>query len=418
MQPALIVVSAVVGGLVVLSKIGIIAFFKYSVVVTVGLFIFHYVNRKVPQYPSQEVYELFMANPHHGGKVNAEGIVAIVTGSTSGIGQKIAEELFRYGATVIIASRNQSKGEAVIKEIFAANPGSKGKLVFGKLDTSDLDSVRDFAKWVGANYDHIDYLVNNAGIQYGASENSPLTNLSTSITSKQGYDLCFVTNYMGHFLLTHLLLPKLTGRIVNIASSFHFQADGKTLNPALGEDGKTPSAAIGDNKPFTHRARAYGVSKLANVFHAIELQKRLKGYGYGHLTVVSVCPGWVQTGILGHKTVEAHLVHSNAFKPQEGVLSSMAAIFDKDLQGGEFVSNHIMPLSTYPWFDAMLLKLTEKDIRNQVTLLLATAVLFLQSQSYGHHTHKTSPECKDEKLTAAFYDWTLEELKSKGYVSK
>jgi NAD(P)-dependent dehydrogenase (short-subunit alcohol dehydrogenase family) len=397
---------------------GIVAFFQYSFIVLLGFMIGHYINRKVPQYPYMEVYEMFKANPHHKGKSDAEGIVAIVTGSTSGIGQKLAEELFRYGATVIVASRNATKGEGVIQEILAANPGSKGKLVFGKLDTSDLDSVRDFADWVKKNYKQVDYLVNNAGIQYAASENSPMTNMSASITSKQGYDVCFVTNYMGHFLLTHLLLPVISNRIVDIASSFHFQADGTTLNPALGPGGNTPDASIGDNKPFKHRAQAYGVSKLANVFHAVELQKRLAGYGYPNLTVVSVCPGWVQTNILGNKDILAFLIHSNAFKIQEGILSSMAAMFDKDLKGGEFVSNQIMPLSTYPWFDAMLRKLTEKGIRDPTLLILGGAVLMFQSQSYGHHNHTPSPECRDAALTAAFYDWTFEELKKKGYITK
>lgn len=418
MSLPLFIVSAVIGGLVVIFKIGLIAFFKYAVVVSTGFLIYHYINRKVPQYPHLKVYEMFKANPLHKGKSNAEGLVVIVTGSTSGIGQKIAEELFKYGATVIVASRNSAKGEAVIEEIIAANPGSKGKLVFGKLDTCDLDSVRDFAAWVQKNYTTVDYLVNNAGIQYGASENSPMTNMAASITSKQGYDVCFTTNYLGHFLLTHLLLPTVRGRIVNIASSFHFQADGSTLNPKLGPDGNTPNAAIGEGKDFRHRAQAYGVSKLANVFHAIELQKRLKGYGHPDLKIVSVCPGWVQTNILGHKDIVAYLVHSNAFKIQEGILSSMNALFNKDLQGGEFVSNQIMPLSTYSWFDAMLQKLTEKQIRDPSVLILGTGVLLLQSQSYGMHVHRPSPECADEALTASFYDWTLAELQKKGYIAK
>jgi len=410
----LLVVSAIVGALVVVSKMGIIAFFKYCGLVMVAFFVHHFLNRKVPQYPSSEVYKLFKENPYHKGKSNGEDLVIIVTGATSGIGQKIAEEMYRYGATVIIASRNAAKGEAVMEEIMAANPGSRGKLVFGKLEISDLDSVRDFVKWVNSNYKQIDYLVNNAGMQYGATD--AMTNMSASINSKQGYDVCFATNYLGHFLLTHLLLPTVKGRIVNLASSFHFQADGTTLDPAHGHDGKTVEAAFGEGKPFKHRAQAYGVTKLANVLHAVELQRRLKGLGYGHLKIVSVCPGWVQTNILGHEIV-AHVIHSCAFRIQEGILSSMAAIFDKDLQGGEFVSNQIMPLSTYSWFDAMLHKLTEKGIRDQSVLFLGTAVLLLQSQSYGHHNHTPSAEARDEKLSAAFYDWTMAELQKKGYIT-
>lgn len=413
---SIILGSIAVAGGVVAMRMGITTFLEYLLIVSLGFLIGHYVNRKVPEYPFVKMYEMFKENPLHNGK-DAFGLVVIVTGSTSGIGQRIAEEMFRYGATVIVASRNASKGAAVINEIHAMNPGSKGQLVFGKLDTSDLDSVRDFASWVKTNYDHVDYVVNNAGIQYGASENSPMTNMSASITSKQGYDTCFVTNYMGHFLLTHLLLPKIRGRIVNIASSFHFQPDGTTLNPALGPGGNTPNAAIGDDKGFQHRAQAYGVSKLANVLHAVELQKRLPGFGYPNLKIVSVCPGWVQTNIL-QKDVVGYLVHSNAFKIQEGILSSMGAIFDKDLQGGEFVSNQILPLSTYSWFDSMLQWLTQKGIRDPVMLGLATAVLIFQSQSYGYHIHKPSPEAADPALNKAFFDWTMGELKKKGYITE
>jgi NAD(P)-dependent dehydrogenase (short-subunit alcohol dehydrogenase family) len=407
--------STTVVGLLILSSVGIIAFLKYFALVSIGYFVYHYINRKIPQYPHTQVYEMFKANPLHNGK-DAVGLVTIVTGSTSGIGQKVAEELFRYGATVIIASRNASKAAAVIDEIVACNPGSKGKLVFGKLDTADLDSVRDFAVWFKKHYNHVDYLVNNAGIQYGGMENSPLTNMAASITSKQGYDVCFVTNYLGHFLLTHLLLPLVRGKVVNVGSSFHFQADGKTLNPALGPDGKTPDAAIGDNKGFKHRAQSYGVTKLANVIHARELQKRLAGYGYPTIKAVSVCPGWVQTNILA-KDIMGYIIHSNAYNIQEGILSSMCAIFDKDHKGGEFVTNQIMPLSTYPWFDSFLKTLTSLGIRDQVVLGLATAVLCLQSQSYGYHIHRPSPEADDAQLTAAFYDWTMEELKRKGYIT-
>ena len=362
------------------------------------------------------MYEMFKANPLHKGKKDAEGIVCIVTGSTSGLGQKIAEELFRYGATVVVASRNETKGAGVIEDIIAANPGSKGKLVFGKLDTADLDTVKEFAVWFRKNFDHVDYLVNNAGIQYGASENNPMQNMSASITSKQGYDNCFVTNYMGHFLLTELLLPATTGKIVNIASSLHFQPDGSTLDPAQGPGGNTPDGAIGDNKGFKHRAQAYGVSKLANVLHAKELQKRLKSYGYPHLKIVSVCPGWVQTNIMQNDIV-GYIVRTNSYKIQEGILAPMSAIFDKDLQGGEFVSNQILPLSTYSWFESFMLQITKMGIRDPVVMFLGAMVLCFQSQSYGYHVHRPSAVAEDAKLNAAFYDWTYSEMVKKGYLT-
>jgi NAD(P)-dependent dehydrogenase (short-subunit alcohol dehydrogenase family) len=390
------------------------AFQSFSIIV-LGFVVAHFFSRKAPQYPYTEVFKLFKAG--HQNKHDAEGVVAVVTGSTSGIGKMVAMELYQYGATVIIASRDAEKAAAVMGDLYAANPGSKGKLVFGKIDTADLESVRDFAVWINDTYGSVDYLVNNAGIHYSGMENSPVTNQSASITSTQGYAMCFATNYLGHFLLTHLLLPNLTGRVVNVASALHFQSDGRALNPELGVNGVTPSAALATDTSFKHRAQAYGVSKLANVMHAVELQKRLPGYGYSHLKVVSVDPGWVQTNLFDHQLSPlTFLIHLNAFTPREAILSCMAALFDKDLQGGELITNYVLPLSKFSWFDAMLRKLSELGMRDPAVLALDLVNLLVQRQSYGHHTHRPSPECSDEKLTAAFYDWTLKELKSKGYI--
>ena len=136
-------------------------------------------------------------------------LIAIVTGSTSGLGEGIASELFKYGFTVIIASRNREKSMRVIDAIHCKYPGSAGRLIFNRLDTSDLQSVGQFSSWFRQTFDHLDYLVNNAGIHYASLENNPLFNTTAAIDSPQGYDLVFATNYMGHFLLTHLLFNHL-----------------------------------------------------------------------------------------------------------------------------------------------------------------------------------------------------------------
>jgi NAD(P)-dependent dehydrogenase (short-subunit alcohol dehydrogenase family) len=398
-----------------INGMGALPAFQSFTIIVLGFVVAHFFSRKAPQYPYTEVFNLFKAG--HQTKHDAEGVVAVVTGSTSGMGKMVAMELYQYGATVIIASRDAEKAAAVMGDLYAANPGSKGKLVFGKIDTADLDSVREFATWINDTYGSLDYLVNNAGIHYSGMENSPVTNQSAPTASKQGYDLCFATNYLGHFLLTHLLLPKLTGRVVNVASALHFQSDGSALNPALGVNSVTPSGALGTDTSFKHRAQAYGVSKLANVMHTVELQKRLPGYGHSDLKVLAVDPGWVQTNLFAHQLSPlALLTHLSAFKPREGILSYMVALFDKDLQGGELVTNYVLPLSKFSWFDAMLHKLSQLSMRDPAVLALDLVNLLVQRQSYGRHTHRPSPECLDEKLTAAFYDWTLEELKSKGYI--
>ncbi len=108
-------------------------------------------------------------------------LIAIVTGSTSGLGEGIASELFKYGFTVIIASHNREKSMRVIDAIHCKYPGSAGRLIFCRLDTSDLQSVEHFSSWFRQTFDHLDYLVNNAGIHYASLENNPLFNTSAAM---------------------------------------------------------------------------------------------------------------------------------------------------------------------------------------------------------------------------------------------
>lgn len=185
------------------------SYFQYAIIVLCGFLCAFYVNRRIASYPYKQVHDMFTNNPisnHYGSN---QDIIAVVTGSTSGLGEGIASELFKYGFTVIIASRNYEKSMRVIDDIRCKYPGSAGRLIFSKLDTSDLQSVGQFSSWFSETFDHLDYLVNNAGIQYGSIENNPLFNTSAAIDSSQGYDLVFATNYMGHFLLTHLMFHHL-----------------------------------------------------------------------------------------------------------------------------------------------------------------------------------------------------------------
>jgi 3-oxoacyl-ACP reductase-like protein len=97
------------------------AFQSFSIIV-LGFVVAHFFSREAPQYPYTEVFNLFKAG--HQTKHDAEGVVAVVTGSTSGIGKMVAMELYQYGATVIIASRDAEKAAAVMGDLYAANPGS------------------------------------------------------------------------------------------------------------------------------------------------------------------------------------------------------------------------------------------------------------------------------------------------------
>ena len=92
-----------------------------------------------------------------------KGKIAIVTGSTNGLGEQIAAQLYRLGAEVIIASRTNSKCEVTSKKIESEYPESSGKITTHTLDTSDLKNVQSFVAWFQGQYKQLDFLVNNAG---------------------------------------------------------------------------------------------------------------------------------------------------------------------------------------------------------------------------------------------------------------
>lgn len=159
-------------------------------------------------------------------KVNSSKLTgknAIVTGANSGIGQQIATDLLRLGATVYLACRNEKKGEDAIEQILWSIPGARPRLRLLKLDTSDLDSVRTFAEqWSTrpARQQHIDILVHNAGTAHCPStdKNGPY--------SPQGLHLVYATNFLGSFVLTQLLEEHLAddARVILTSSPAQYAA--------------------------------------------------------------------------------------------------------------------------------------------------------------------------------------------------
>ena len=154
--------------------------------------------------------------------------VAIVTGSNTGIGYETALELVNQGYTVILACRSRDKGQAAADQIndsiSAANVNqdggikpSTGKALFlHPLDLSSLQSVKSFAEAFESKYSHLNILINNAGI-------------NTTGKSVDGMDLCFQTNFVGHYLLTRLLLSKLL-KAKNLFGSGDVVESGRVVN--------------------------------------------------------------------------------------------------------------------------------------------------------------------------------------------
>jgi NAD(P)-dependent dehydrogenase (short-subunit alcohol dehydrogenase family) len=193
------------------------------------------------------------------------GRTAIVTGANSGIGKAAASALTAAGAHVVLAVRNLDKGHAAA----ATMPG---ETEVRELDLASLASVRQFAAdWHGP----IDLLINNAGIMV-----PPLTR------TVDGFELQFGTNHLGHFALSNLLLPHVTGRVVTVSSTGHrFGAiDFDDLN--------------WEHKPYK-AWRAYGQSKLANLLFTAELQRRLTAAGPPVLANAAH-PGYAATNLQVH----------------------------------------------------------------------------------------------------------------------
>ncbi len=209
--------------------------------------------------------------------------VALVTGSNTGVGFETAKSLAQeHGLEVIIACRSVDKGVETCRKINEMS--SRGMAVFVQsVNLADMQSVRAFANAVNRQYETIDVLVNNAGCNsVGAS----------SSKNETGLDVVFSTNFLGHFLLTNLLLEKCR-RIVNLASVMHHFPIYN--NPAKDDISQLEfwkrMALEPKDEEEKSRRKTYGPSKLAALLFSIELNRR-----YGEtkgIRSIAVNPGAV-----------------------------------------------------------------------------------------------------------------------------
>jgi len=196
----------------------------------------------------------------------------LVTGGNTGIGRATAEGLAARGGRVYITSRSAAKGEEAAAAIRAATGSSSVWCL--ALDLADLSSVRSCAASFLALGEPLHVLVNNAGV----AGRRGLT--------RQGFELMFGVNHLGHFLLTSLLLGCLTAgapaRVVTVASDAHYTAPGIDY------------AAL--RRPARHITGLpeYAVSKLCNVAFSQELARRTSGTG---VTTYALHPGLVASDI-------------------------------------------------------------------------------------------------------------------------
>jgi NAD(P)-dependent dehydrogenase (short-subunit alcohol dehydrogenase family) len=209
-----------------------------------------------------------------------DGRTIIVTGGNSGIGLVTSKQLAKQGAQVILACRRPDAAQQAADAIRAEHPSAQVECM--RLDLADLSSVRDFAAQFIAQERPLHVLVNNAGVM----------NTKQSKT-KDGFEMQLGINHLGHFLLTELLTPVLKqsapSRVVNLSSCFHDKAQGR--------EGDIHFDDIHLERGKCDGWTAYAQSKLANVLHAKELARRLKGSG---VTAVSLHPGWVRTNLVSN----------------------------------------------------------------------------------------------------------------------
>ncbi|CAD5120427.1 DgyrCDS8994 [Dimorphilus gyrociliatus] len=187
--------------------------------------------------------------------VRLDGKVALVTGGTSGIGKECVREFVRRGAKVILPCRYRPKGKAAKEEI-ENDTGKFGQVILMDLDLSSMKSVRKFADQFNKQESRLDILINNGGIMKAL-------NTHTS----EGFETIIATNYLGHFLLTHLLMDLLKksapSRIINVSSSAHFSGTDMMF-----KDFHIKSGCFGPSNFYL-----YCRSKAANVMHARQLQE-------------------------------------------------------------------------------------------------------------------------------------------------
>jgi NAD(P)-dependent dehydrogenase (short-subunit alcohol dehydrogenase family) len=202
------------------------------------------------------------------------GRTILVTGANSGLGLRSAEALASRAARVLMGCRNQEKAAVALEAV--KNVAADAAPEVAPLDLADLDGVRACAERLTKELDHLDVLMNNAGVMAIRRQRT-----------KQGFEMQFGTNHLGHFALTGLLLPLLRSahapRVVTVSSGGH-RAGRIRFNNLNWEKGRY------------WRWLAYGQSKLANLLFTSELQRRAAAAGTD-LLAVAAHPGYAATNL-------------------------------------------------------------------------------------------------------------------------
>ena len=246
------------------------------------------------------------------------GRVAIVTGANTGLGYETALALAGRGARVILACRNRDKANAARRRIRSQYPDAPVEVRM--IDTGRLTSVRDFAESFGNDYGRLDMLINNAGIM-----------MTPYFVTEEGFEGQFAVNYLGHFLLTGLLLPIIVATAGSrVVSLYSLAANWSGIQ----------FDDLQFEKKYDPR-KSYSQSKMACLMFGLELDKRLRQADADTLSL-AVHPGFSESDLSRHlpAAIQWILSVSGALFMQSsaaGALTVLYAALGEDLRGGEAI---------------------------------------------------------------------------------
>lgn len=255
-----------------------------------------------------------------------KGRVAIVTGSSSGIGYETARVLANKNAAVIIAVRNMEKGDKAAQKIKNQYPDAQVTVM--ELDLANLESVRKFAANFEREHSRLDLLINNAGVM-----------MPPYSKTADGFELQFGTNHLGHFLLTGLLINLIkktqNSRIVNVSSSAH-------------KAGNLNFDDLNWEKRKYNDWKAYGDSKIANIYFTNELARKLTSKG-NNPVVAAAHPGWTATELQRHVSLFRFLNTFFAQGIDMGALPTLYAAVAAEVQSRDYFGpSGFMEMRGYP----------------------------------------------------------------------
>ncbi len=252
-------------------------------------------------------------------------ITTVITGATSGIGQETARALARKGHGLYLLVRDITKGNALAQQLIKETGNREINCI--SCDLSDLQSVAAAADTLKSKLFAVNVLINNAGGMFAERQ-----------LSKDGHEMTFAVNHLGHFTLTRILMPLLLkgqARIINVSSSAH-------------RVGKDNFDDIDYNNGYS-AIRAYGTAKLYNIYFTKSLAEK---YGQQGITAFALHPGFVNTGfgadMGGFAKLLLTLSRPFMISPERGAQTSVYLATQPGLHGKSgqyFVRKHPSPVS-------------------------------------------------------------------------